>query len=382
VSETSAQRIPGVFVEEQSGEGKLTVSVGPQHPGSGHFRIIVTLDGDIVANAIPDPGFVHRGAEKMAEYRNYIQNIPHLERPVILDSSGILFPYVLAVEDLLGITDKVPERAKYLRIVMAEFNRIISHQYFLAIQAIFLGHSTQFIWSVGDREVFMDLAASLSGARVTFSYFVPGGVRTDTPPGFEEKTLKACDYMERRLKEYRAMMHENPFMKMRMENVGVIGPQDVVRYGCVGPTARASGVITDVRKDEPYSLYDTIDFHIPIYKEGDSMARVLVHLDEMQESCNIIRQVMKKLRPGPVKYVVKGQMRGRVGESYARTEAARGMMSYHIISDGLPEPYRVKIDTPSNRNLAVMPKLLKGLHLADLPIAFWSLDYWPVEADR
>ena len=376
------EKIPGVFVEEYSGEGELTVSVGPQHPGSGHFRIIITLNGDLISQAIPDPGFVHRGAEKMAESRNYIQNIPHLERPVILDSTGILFPYTLAVEDLLSLTDKVPERAKYIRILMAEFNRIISHEYFLAIEGIFLGHSTQFIWSTGDREVFMDLAASLSGARVTFSYLVPGGVRTDTPPGFEEKTLKACAYMEQRLKDYRRMLYDNPFMRMRMENVGVISKEDVVRYGLVGPTARASGVNTDVRRDEPYSLYDTVDFHVPVLKEGDSMARVLVHLDEMEQSCYIVRQVLKKMQPGPVKFVMKGQMRGRVGEAYARTEAARGMMTYHIISDGLPNPYRVKIDTPDNRNLAIMPKLFKGLHLADLPVTFQSLDYWPVSSDR
>jgi NADH-quinone oxidoreductase subunit D len=378
----SASSMPGVFVEEKSGEGKLTVSVGPQHPGSGHFRIIVTLEGDLIKDVVPDPGFVHRGAEKMAEYRNYIQNIPHLERPVILDSSGILFPYVLAVEDLLGISDKVPERAMYLRMIMAEFNRIISHEYFLAIEGIFLGHSTQFIWSTGDREAFIDLAAMLSGARVTFSYFVPGGVRTDVPPGFEERTLKACDYLEYRLKDYRRMLVDNPFMRMRMCGVGVISRADAIAYGCVGPTARASGVDYDVRKDEPYSLYDTVDFQVPVYREGDAMARVLVHLDEMEQSCGIIRQALRKMRPGPVKYVMKGQMRGRVGEAYARTEAARGMMSYHIISDGRPEPYRVKIDTPSNRNLAIMPKLFRGLHLADLPVVFQSLDYWPVEADR
>jgi len=336
----------------------------------------------MITQAIPDPGFVHRGAEKMAEYRNYIQNIPHLERPVILDSTGILFPYTLAVEDLLSLTDKVPERAKYIRILMAEFNRIISHEYFLAIEGIFLGHSTQFVWSTGDREAFIDLAASLSGARVTFSYLVPGGVRTDTPPGFEERTLKACAYMEERLKDYRRMLYDSPFMKMRMEKVGVISRNDAIAYGLAGPTARASGVKTDVRKDEPYSLYDTVDFQVPVREEGDSMARVLVHLDEMGESCSIIRQVLKKMQPGPVKFAMKGQMRGRVGEAYARTEAARGMMSYHIISDGLPNPYRVKIDTPSSRNLAIMPKLFKGLHLADLPVTLESLDFWPVEADR
>ena len=169
---------------------------------------------------------------------------------------------------------------------------------------------------------------------------------------------------------------------MRMETVGLISAKDAVGYGLVGPTARASGFNTDVRRDEPYSLYDTIDFHVPVRTEGDDMARVVLRLDEIEQSCHIIRQALKKMQPGPVKFAMKGQMRGRVGEAYARTEAARGMMSFHIISDGLPEPYRVKIDTPSSRNLAIMPKLFKGLHLADLPVTFQSLDYWPVESDR
>lgn len=375
---------PGVYVEEIPEEEKVTISVGPQHPGSGHFRLIVTIDGDIVVDVEPDPGYVHRGEEKMCETRDYVQNIPHLERPVILDSSGILFPYVLAAEELLGIANKVPDKARYLRILMAEYNRIISHFYFLAIQAIFLGHSTLLMWAMADREVLIDLASMLAGARVTFAYFVPGGVRSDAPQGYSDKVLKSVGYLRSRLKDYWRMMIDNPFMRMRMEGVGILKKQDAIRLGAVGPTLRASGVKYDLRKAEPYSLYDTIDFQVAYYEEGDTLARVKVHLDEIKESLYIIEQVVKKVEgmSGPVRVPLRGAVRAPPGEAYARTEAARGMMSYHIVSDGGRTPYRVRMDTPSFRNMKLIPVLLKGLRVADVPVVFWSLDYWPVEADK
>ncbi len=380
------QLVPGVYVEElPEKEGKITVSIGPQHPGSGHFRLIITIDGDVVVDADPDPGYVHRGEEKMCETRDYIQNIPHLERPVVLDSAGIQFPYILAAEEILDIKDKVPEKAKYLRILLAEFNRVISHFYFLAIQAIFLGHSTVLEWSMADREVLMDLAAMLTGARVTFAYFVPGGVRSDVPSGFVDQTLKAVGYLRSRMKEYWRMLVDNPFMKMRMEGVGVLKAKDAIELGAVGPNLRASGVEYDIRKVDPYSLYDTVEFHVPTYKEGDTMSRIKIRLDEINESLGIIEQVVRKLdgMRGPVRHLVKGAaLRAKPGEAYARTEAARGMMSFYIISDGGRTPYRVKVDTPSFRNMKLIPVLLKDVRVADVPIVFWSIDYWPVEADR
>lgn len=342
----------------------------------------MTLDGDIVIKCIPDPGYVHRGEEKMCEYRTYIQNIPHLERPVILDSCGILFPYVLAVEELLGLSEKVPERAQYLRVIMAEFNRIISHLYWLAIQGIFTGHSTMFMWATGDREYFIDLAAMASGARVTFAYYVPGGVRCDVPPSWEDKVLKICEYFEVRLQEYRKIYFENPVFEKRTMDVGFLSKADAIALGCVGPTLRASGVKSDVRIDEPYSLYDTFEFSVPVMQEGDSWARCWVCFYEMLESVNIIKQAIRNMRPGPVRLPLRGQLRGRVGEAYARTEAARGCMSYHIISDGGPHPYRVRISTPSFRNLPAIRKVIEGYRLADVPVSFWSLNYWPVEADK
>lgn len=361
------------------GLSTLTINVGPQHPGSGHFRIIVKIEGDRIVEAVPDPGYVHRGEEKLAEYRNYIQNIPHFERPVILDSTGALFPYILAVEDLMGTT--VPERAQYIRVVMAELNRIISHLYYMSIYGIFMGHSTMFMWPMGDREVFIDVAQMISGQRVSFAFLVPGGVRNDMPEGVRERAEKACSYFEKRLVEYERIFMNNPLFEKRTRGVGMLSRQDAVRLGVVGPTLRASGVKCDVRKDEPYSLYDQMDFEIPVSQDCDSWARAWVHIEEMRQSMSIIKQALKKMPAGSVKLNLK-QIKVPAGESFGRAEAARGSLSYYLVSDGGRVPYRIRLITPSFRNMIAIPHVMKGVMLADMPPTYWGLDYWPVEADR
>ncbi|MEM3267791.1 MAG: hypothetical protein QXR69_03770, partial [Conexivisphaerales archaeon] len=300
----------------------------------------------------------------------------------IHDSAGTTLPYILATEKLLDLSEKVPERAQYLRMLLAEMNRMINHFYFLGILGIFMGHSTVTTWGMGDRELLIETAAMMTGARVTFSFIVPGGVRTDTPHGFEERLLKSCDYLESRVKTYKDYLLENPFARMRMENVGVIKKEDAIAFGLAGPTLRGSGVKSDVRKDEPYLLYDTVEFDVPSYPEGDAMARTKVHIEEIQQSIAIIRQVVGKMKPGPVKIPLRGQIRGKIGDAYARVEGARGMNSYYIISDGQVYPYRVRVNTADSRNLAIMRRVLQGVRVADVPVVHWSLDYWPVAADR
>ena len=376
----TTQLPPGMHIETVD-DKIMTLNVGPQHPGSGHMRLIIKVDGDYIVSCDPDPGYVHRGEEKMAEYRNYIQNIPHLERPVIHDSSNILYPYCLGVEELLGI--EVPERAKYIRVIAAELNRCIYILYWLAIYGIFLVHSTMFMWPAGDRELFIDLLEAMSGARVTHAYLVPGGVRNDLPSNFEERCLRQVEYFEKRLKEYEAIFYQNPLLKARTEGSGILSRTDAIRLGTTGSVLRASGVDFDVRKKEPYDVYENLDFQTIVMKEGDSYARSRVPYLEMFESCRIIKDALKKMpKSGSVRTKLKPNPKGGNDEVYRRIESGRGAIGYYIVSNNRPEPYRVKISVGSFRNLICMPYLLKGEKLGNMPAVYWGLNYWPVEADR
>ena len=371
---------PGIELEKID-ERIMTLNVGPQHPGSGHMRLIIKVDGDYIVSCDPDPGYVHRGEEKMAEYRNYIQNIPHLERPVIHDSSNILYPYCLAVEELLDI--EVPERAKYVRVIASELNRCIYTLYWLAIYGIFLGHSTMFMWPAGDRELFIDLLEAMSGARVTHAFLVPGGVRNDLPANFEERCLRQVNYFEKRLKEYEAIFYQNPLLIARTAGTGILSRTDAIRLGTTGSVLRASGVDFDVRKKEPYDVYENLDFETVVMKEGDSYARSRVPYLEMFESCRIIKDALQKMpKSGSVRTKLKPNPKGGNDEVYRRVESGRGALGYYIVSNNRPEPYRVKISVGSFRNLICIPYLLKGEKPGNMPAVYWSLNYWPVEADR
>ncbi|TLX93170.1 MAG: NADH-quinone oxidoreductase subunit D [Thaumarchaeota archaeon] len=374
-------QLPPGFELEKVDDRIMTLNVGPQHPGSGHMRLIIKVDGDYIVSCDPDPGYVHRGEEKMAEYRNYIQNIPHLERPVIHDSSNILYPYCLAVEDLLGI--EVPERAKYVRVIASELNRCIYTLYWLAIYGIFLGHSTMFMWPAGDRELFIDLLEAMSGARVTHAFLVPGGVRNDLPANFEERCLRQVNYFEKRLREYEDIFYQNPLLKARTEDTGILSRTDAIRLGTTGSVLRASGVDFDIRKKEPYDVYENLDFDTVVMKEGDSYARSRVPYLEMFESCRIIKDALQKMpKSGSVRTKLKPNPKGGNDEVYRRIESGRGALGYYIVSNNRPEPYRVKISVGSFRNLICIPYLLKGEKLGNMPAVYWSLNYWPVEADR
>lgn len=375
--------LPSFHVEQLEDRDRyMTLSIGPQHPGSGHMRIIVVVDGDIIVSADPDVGYVHRGEEKMSEHRTFVQNVPHVERPVIHDSSNILYSYCLAVEELLGL--QVPERAAYLRAILAEIDRIKYTLYWLAILGIFMGHSTMFMWTTADRELFVDLADMATGNRITHSYIVPGGVRNDLPEGFADKTVKFLDYFEnKRLPEYSKIFYDNPLFRQRSEGVGVLSQADAINLGVTGSVLRASGVDYDVRKREPYGIYRDIQFEVPIAKTGDSFARSILPIYDIQQSLNIIRQCLTKMpQPGQVRTKLQPNPRGSPGEAYCRVESGRGALGHYIVSDGTPKPYRHKMSVPSVRNLSAMPHLLKGARLADLPVIYWSLNIWPVEIER
>jgi NADH-quinone oxidoreductase subunit D len=372
----------GLQILKESEEDRLmTLSVGPQHPGSGHFRFVIKVDGDYIVFCDPDPGYVHRGEEKMCEYRNVIQNIPHLERPVIHDSANITYSYSLAVEELVGI--EVPRRGQFIRAIASEINRQVYTLYWLAIYGIFLGHSTMFMWPTGDRELMIDLLEALTGARVTHAFNIPGGVRNDVPEGFKDRCLSQIRHLQKRFKEYEDIFYNNPLFRQRTEGVAVLSKEDAIKLGVTGSVLRASSIPFDVRKAEPYDIYNEIDFKVQYMKTGDCFARSYVPLLDMQESCHIIEQLLDKMpASGEVRAKLQPNPKGPPGESYRRVESGRGALGYHIVSDGTPKPYRVKISVGSFRNMLALPHLLVGQRLADMPAVYWSLNYWPVEADR
>src|ERR671931_186675 len=281
------------IVKESEDDRLMTLSVGPQHPGSGHFRFTVTVDGDYIVHCDPDPGYVHRGEEKMCEYRNAIQNIPHLERPVIHDSANINYSYSLAIEELVGI--EVPRRGQFIRAVASELNRQVYTLYWLGIYGIFLGHSTMFMWPIGDRELLIDLLEALTGARVTHAYNIPGGVRNDMPEGFKDRCMRQLRYFQKRLKEYEDIFYNMPLFRQRTEGVAPLSKEDAAKLGVTGSCLRASGIPYAIRKAEPYDIYNEIDFKVQYMKTGDSCARAYVPLLDMKESCYIIEQLLDKM---------------------------------------------------------------------------------------
>jgi NADH-quinone oxidoreductase subunit D len=397
--------LPGMIAREagtREGYRLIELYIGPQHPASGHMRLIVYLDGDKIVRVDPDIGYVHRTMEKLSETREWLRAIPLLERMTIIDSCNITLPFVEAVEKLLGI--EPPPRAKYLRTILCEINRIASHLYGLGLGGIFLNHSTMFMWAFGDREVFIHLATLLTGARLTHTYVIPGGVRRDLPQVFREEFEKAKKYMLKRLEEYTDIFVKNPVTRSRLEGVGVLDKKDAVRLGVTGPNLRASGVVYDARLTG-YAAYSELDFTPVVGEVGDALERILVRVEEIRVSLDLIEQALKQLPEGPFfherymkmvppamrKWFEKGRaklpgsyarLKPARGEVFTRAEMGHGEVTYYVVSTGDFKPYRVRVVTPSARNVILFMTLPVGHTLMDLPAIYGSIDYFPPEADR
>ncbi len=388
--------IPPEYVEETYRSDDFLILVGPQHPGSGHMRLIVRVKGDIIQEVIPDPGYVHRSIEKLAENRLYIQNVPLVERPAIMDAPNFNLGYIRAIEDALNI--EVPERAKYLRTLLAELGRVGTHLYDAAILAVFIGHTTGFMYPFGLRELICEAFVRLTGARFTSSFIIPGGVRRDA----DEATLKwiydMTFVMERRLKSFERIFIKNPTVIARLKDVGVLSREDAIRYGVVGPFLRASGVEYDVRVVEPYEVYDDLAWDMPVADDGDGYSRFLVRVNEVGQSLSIIRQCIRQMPEGRIiseQISENGSdIRGSFfdslsnivlppGEYTTLTEGARGTIIYSIISDGESNvPYRLRVISPGWLYLRGFMESMKGERLADLQAIYGSFGYFPPEADR
>ena len=386
----------------------MTVNMGPQHPSThGVLQLILELDGETVVKATPHIGFLHRGVEKLAENRSYHKALPLTDRLDYLAPMSNNLGYVLAVEKLLGITDEIPERAKVVRVMMAELTRIKSHLVWLATHALDIGAMTVFIYCFRERELIMDMYEKLSGARMTSNYFRVGGLSADLPEGFEQDVKAFIDAMPGHLETYEGLLTGNAIWQRRTKGVGRISAEDAIDIGLTGPALRASGVDWDLRRDNPYSGYEDYDFKV-ITREGcDTFDRYTARLDEMRESCKIIQQCLDKLEDGPIladnpavclpakedvlnsieslihqfKLVTEG-FKPEPGEIYQGVEAPKGELGYYMVSDGSANPYRMKIRPPSFVNLQALPQMVEGALLADVIATIGTLDIVLGEIDR
>ena len=362
---------------------KYIINVGPQHPSThGGLHVETVMDGEMITDAIVHVGYVHRAVEKIAESRTYTQFIPYASRLDYLASSLPTLGYVQAVEKLCGI--EVPERAEYIRVIMGELSRIASHMLFLGSAAIDLGATTGFIYCMRDRERIMDLLEMTSGQRMVAAYMRVGGVGEDLPPEFVPAVESLLKDLPKMIKEYNGLLTGNEILQHRFKNVGVLTREDALAYGTTGPNLRCCGVDYDIRKVEPYSIYDRFEFDVPLRHKGDCMDRFTIRLDEIVESARIIRQALDGLPDtaefrGKVPRVLKPAAGTEV---YHRIESAKGELGFYLVSDGTECPYRLHVRAPSFVNLMILPQISRGGKFQDLIANIATLDPVLGESDR
>lgn len=363
--------------------GLMRISFGPQHPMSGQTRLLLDVDGEKVHQIIADLGYTHRGIEKMLENRTLLGGLIPVDRMNMVDTANMSIGYVIVADKAYGL--EVPERAHWLRSLVCEMGRVNSHLYAFGLQAEATGYfPAVFLWTTVDREVLLDLFEELTGARWSFSYFTPGGVRWDVPEGFTGRVLEAVKYLRNRFKDYWTAMVENPMFEMRTVNVGILKPKDAIRLGATGPVLRGSGVDLDIRKEDPYAAYADLDFEVITESGCDVMARTKVRLLEIDQSLNMMEQIAKELPEGDIKTRFSAFMRAPEGEHFSRVETSRGEMGFHVYTNGTTNPYRVKINSPTLRNMYVLERLaeLNDITMADIPVLLYSIDPWYLDCDR
>ncbi len=371
-------------VEEQKDihSEECYMNMGPQHPSThGVLHLELKLDGENVIDSIAHIGYLHRSMEKIAENRTYTQFIPFTDRLDYVSAMNNNLGYCLAVEKLINI--EVSERAKYIRVIAAELNRVASHLIAIGSFAQDLGAlATPLFYCFREREKILDIFDEISGSRLTYNYMRIGGVQYDLPAGIDKKITDFIKCMRSRVKEYIDLLSYNIIFLMRTKNIGVLSKDVAVNYSVSGPNLRASGVKNDLRKDEPYLVYDKFQFDVPFADEGDVWARYNVRIQEIGESLKIIEQALGALPEGNPTVSPARPIRPAAGEVYLRTESPRGELGFYIVSDGSAYPYRLKIRTPSFSNLAVLRELIKGVKMADVVSILGSLDIVMGEIDR
>jgi NADH-quinone oxidoreductase subunit D len=360
----------------------FVLNFGPVHPSThGVFRMRTTLDGEVVLDIEPIFGYLHRGIEKLAEERTYTGFIPLTDRLDYINSMSNNLAYCLAVEKLAEI--KVPERAEYIRVILAELQRLANHCIAVGSMLNDAGaYFTPFMYAFRERERILDLFEMVSGQRLTYNYMRIGGVSQDIPSEFLPAVGKLCDRLARFVDEYDTLLQQNEILLARAKGVGVLPPDLAINCGISGPVARASGLKRDLRRDDPYSIYDRFEFEIPTCHEGDCYARYRVRIAEMRQSLHIIEQATRDIPAGPIKAEVPQLIRPPAGEAYAHIEGPKGELGFYIVSDNSIAPYRCHVRPTSLINLAALRQMVRGWKVADLIIIFGSIDITMGEVDR
>lgn len=375
---------PEVTPEFEFETQDLLLNVGPQHPSThGVFRMVLQVDGEVVRDVIPYIGYLHRGAEKLCETMDFRQGIGFMDRTEYLAAFNAELSYVMAVESLAEI--EVPERAQWIRMILCELNRLSSHFMFMGAFGIDVGvFATPFIYAWKEREQIIDLFEEVSGDRMMYAYFRPGGLAWDVPHNFKQRTREVLKSVKVGIKDFDGLLTQNEIFRARTQGVARVSREAAIDYGMSGPSIRASGVNIDVRKDEPYLFYDQVDFHVPTRTEGDVYARYICRMDEMWESVKIIEQCLDRLPDyGPIMPEKMPRMlRTPPGEVYIRTEAPRGEYGIYMVSQGGNRPYRLKVRSACVSNLQALREMSVGAYVADAIIALGSIDIVLSEVDR
>ncbi|HQL48050.1 MAG TPA: NADH-quinone oxidoreductase subunit D [Holophaga sp.] len=361
---------------------EMEINMGPQHPSThGVLRLKLKLDGEVVKECRPVIGYLHRGVEKICENKTFFQGQVWTDRMDYCSAVANNLGWAEAVEKLFGIT--VPRRARYIRTLLNELNRLASHLIWLATHAMDIGALTVFLYTFRDRESILDMFEAFCGARLTTTAFRIGGLREDMPPGFEKMVRDFLQTFPAAIEEYEALLTENRIWKKRTIGVAKLTAEQCIALGVTGPVLRAAGVPYDIRKAHPYAAYDEMDFEVPTRPEADTYARYLVRLEEMRQSVRIIYQCLDKMPEGPVMAKLPKVLKSEVCEVYHPTEAPKGEIGYYLVGEkGSTNPYRFHVRAPGFMNLQSLPAMVEGSLIADIIAAIGTLDVVLGEIDR
>jgi NADH-quinone oxidoreductase subunit D len=362
-------------------DGDLIINVGPQHPAThGVLHLVITLNGETIKKVEPHLGYIHRSIEKMCESLSYRQFIYVTSRMDYLSAHINNHACALCVEK--GLQVEIPPRAQVIRVLMDELTRIASHELWWGAMAMDVGAFTPFFHAFRERESINDIMEETCGARLTMNYMVPGGVMHDIHPNFQKRVKEFMQLYKSKVHEYDEMVTGNIIFQNRMKGVGVLSKEDVISYGCTGPTGRGSGLNCDIRKLYPYEIYDKIEFDEVIETAGDSFARYMVRIREMQQSIRIIEQLIDNIPEGDFQAKTKAVLKLPKGEFYSRVETARGELGVYIVSEGGTTPYRIKFRSPGFSNLSVLDHIARGSKIGDLIAMMGTLDLVIPDIDR